>query len=361
MPSTKFNAIDFPLRVPEALQESFQKLNNPNKSNNNNVTLIRKSSRESSRQPRQRFNFNGFNGPVIRVTQDGDVDDDGGNSIDPPPPVTPGVFSCGHRGSDIFMNFINPSFPDKDDTVGSCVFKIDIARPEICQIRVDFVDTELQVPKTGNCIGQFMQVAGPIWPTGFSRLCGLNSDQHFYVHINREEEGETVDLIVNTVTQKNYKFGFWITQIDCSVETSIAAPAGCTQFHLGDQGTIKTFNFEGVQYLANQNYNICIRSELDACYMVFQVDANQFFLQMLLREDTNRGLMNRFRQSRDGSSNPAARGAEECGLDYIMIPGGRANASRIGEIVVMDNELIIMFLCTDSFQGLHMTGSVAAD
>ncbi len=69
-----------------------------------------------------------------------------------------GVYSCGHSGSEVFMNFINPSFPDSDDTVGSCVFKIVPNRPDICQIRVDFVDAELLAPKDGNCISQFLQV-----------------------------------------------------------------------------------------------------------------------------------------------------------------------------------------------------------
>ena len=127
------------------------------------------------------------------------------------------------------------------------------------------------------------KVAGPIWPTGFTRLCGINSDQHFYVHINPAAQGETVDLIINTVTRTRYKFGFWVTQIDCTVDSNLEAPPGCTQFHLGDQGTIKTFNFEGVQYLTNTNYRVCIRSELNACYMVFQVDSNQFFLQVTSR------------------------------------------------------------------------------
>ncbi len=112
----------------------------------------------------------------------------------------------------------------------------------------------------------FAQVAGPIWPTGFTRLCGVNSDQHFYVHINPEEQGDTIDIIINTVTRQGsydnsdkqicssmptvslfsrsrYKFGFWITQIDCSVDSNLEAPAGCTQFHQGDQVQFFPGNF----------------------------------------------------------------------------------------------------------------------
>ena len=47
-----------------------------------------------------------------------------------------------------------------------------------------------------------------------------------------------------------------LTQVDCSgVERSpIEAPKGCTQYYLGANGVVKSFNFEGVQYLTNHNY-----------------------------------------------------------------------------------------------------------
>ncbi len=50
------------------------------------------------------------------------------------------------------------------------------------------------------------------------------------------------------------------------------------------------------------------------------------------------GLFRR-RQNRESSSEdmPAARGADECGLDYVMIPGARGNASRIGTVRVLQN------------------------
>ena len=49
-------------------------------------------------------------------------------------------------------------------------------------------------------------------------------------------------------------------QIDCYDGSSVMAPGGCTQLHFGLEGIIKSFNFEGVQYLNNQNYHSCIRS-----------------------------------------------------------------------------------------------------
>ena len=77
-----------------------------------------------------------------------------------------------------------------------------------------------------------------------------------------------------------WKFGMWITQIDCEASSMIQAPSGCTQYYLGSDGVLKTFNFEGVQYLAKQNYRICIRSERGACHLKLDSDPNQFSLQV---------------------------------------------------------------------------------
>ena len=77
----------------------------------------------------------------------------------------------------------------------------------------------------------------------------------------------------------NYKLGIWITQIDCKENSGIEAPGGCSQYHFGNEGVIKTFNFEGVQYLADQNYKICIRSEPGACFIGYAADTNHFMLQ----------------------------------------------------------------------------------
>ena len=48
--------------------------------------------------------------------------------------INPGVYSCGHQGSEIFMNFINPHYPGHDNVAGTCHFRILPNRPEICQV-----------------------------------------------------------------------------------------------------------------------------------------------------------------------------------------------------------------------------------
>ena len=80
-----------------------------------------------------------------------------------------------------------------------------------------------------------------------------------------------------------YDWGIWITQINCNEASgNIEAPGGCTQYHFGDEGVIKSFNFEGVQYIGNQNYKICIRAAPRACFIGVYADPNHFMLQVYL-------------------------------------------------------------------------------
>ena len=110
----------------------------------------------------------------------------------------------------------------------------------IFQVRIDFVDTEMLTPTEGSCKDQYMSISGgcqgvskklctshnladyltstdiyvfynisgSIWPTGFGRICGINPDQHFYVHIRKEENFKHIDISITTVRiNKSYKFG----------------------------------------------------------------------------------------------------------------------------------------------------------
>lgn len=49
------------------------------------------------------------------------------------------------------------------------------------------------------------------------------------------------------------------------------APAGCLQYHTGITGVIQTMNFaDNGRHLADQDYNICIRQEIEMCSIVYE-------------------------------------------------------------------------------------------
>ena len=249
--------------------------------------------------------------------------------------IVPGVYSCGHQGKDQFINFINPHYPSHDNVAGTCHFRMVTAEPGVCQVRVDFVDTELLSPIEGDCVDQYLIISGSTWSTGFNKLCGINPDQHFYIHLDKHIGFQHVDFTITSVsTNVPYKFGLWITQIDCFDGSSVMAPGGCTQFHFGMEGIIKSFNFEGVQYLNNQNYKSCIRSERGSCYVEFQADANHFMLEPIevtemkkkMKKNTNVGFFStapRNKKKKLYSRPNAKAGDYSCAEDFLLIPGGQ--------------------------------------
>lgn len=74
----------------------------------------------------------------------------------------------------MFINFINPHYPGDDAASGTCHFRLLKNSPDVCQVRVDFVDTDMLTPDNGLCNEQYLLVTGTIWPLGFKRLCGIN-------------------------------------------------------------------------------------------------------------------------------------------------------------------------------------------
>ena len=140
----------------------------------------------------------------------------------PTPVNRNGVFSCSTSSSGITTNFVNPSYPGYDSNTGLCKFYL-ILNSGVCQVRVDFVDTQLLSPVRGECSQQSLQVTGTIFPLGVNNFCGVNTDQHFYIETVSRGEASYVEFSVDTRVAANYKWGLWITQISCDGTRTIQA------------------------------------------------------------------------------------------------------------------------------------------
>lgn len=57
------------------------------------------------------------------------------------------------------------------------------------------------------------------------------------------------------------------------------APNGCLQYYTGVSGTIRSFNYDGVngRHLSNQDYSICIRTENNFCGIAYSVCPTGFY------------------------------------------------------------------------------------
>ena len=88
-------------------------------------------------------------------------------------------------------NFVNPSYPNYSTTSELdnevCTFMLVISDSKVCQVRVDFVDTQLLQPINGECSQQYLTLNGPIWPLGVQKFCGKNDGQHFYIELDQQQ------------------------------------------------------------------------------------------------------------------------------------------------------------------------------
>ncbi|CAL8114962.1 unnamed protein product [Orchesella dallaii] len=173
-------------------------------------------------------------------------------------------------------------------------------------------------PVRGECLSQFFIVQGAIWPTGLPPLCGINNDQHFYLHLEPWYTNvSVVDFnLVTVVRGRPYRFGVWLTQIDCSAFNVLKAPEGCTQYFLAENGTIKSFNYEGYRYMNAQNYQICIRPVRGVCGIRYESSPGEFAVKKSVI--ANKDVMQR-----------SGIGSGVCGWDYILIPEGRSMISSV--------------------------------
>ena len=153
-------------------------------------------------------------------------------------------------------------------------------------------------------------------------LLQVNSEQHFYIETLEDGERE-IDFLVETSKSSDYKWGLWITQIFCDGTRTIQvdnqlrfmlneiynsqAPTGCFQYHFDTSGLMKSFNYEGGQYLNNQHYRICILASNDACQIEYTSEG-EFMLEKW-------GNYKTVPYTRAGAT------STYCVQDYLSIPG----------------------------------------
>jgi len=225
----------------------------------------------------------------------------------PTPENRNGVFSCGKSSSGVTTNFVNPSYPGYDSSTGACKFHL-VLHSDVCQVRVDFVDTAFLPPVNGECSLQKLTVGGSVWPIGVKSFCGVNSDQHFYIETLNDQTSKFIEFSVITEKSSDYKWGLWITQIFCDGTRTIQAPTGCFQYHFDYSGIVQSFNYAGGQYFNDQHYRICILASNDACRIDYRSEG-EFMLEKWGNYKTNP-------YTRAGVT------SQYCVRDYLQIPGG---------------------------------------
>lgn len=255
---------------------------------------------------------------------------------------------------------MNPAYPNSDTASTYCAFTVEVRDPNVCQVRIDFLEFNVDQPTDGLCLGDKLTVtAGGLNARSIPILCGNNKDQHMYVNIPRSDRQRSASLLMQTNGNGAYRWRMRLTHVSCAhtlpkigstvhstqpfraggltlgsnsltrrsddrsermlskfklvpiaqLKVTLPAPSGCLQYHNDPAGTIMSFNYG--QYLANMDYAICIERLPTTCKVVFRA-IDQFGISM-------------FGGARQYS---AGVGDGDCLYDYLSIPGGAQDGLR---------------------------------
>ncbi|KAI1290339.1 hypothetical protein HDE_08035 [Halotydeus destructor] len=258
--------------------------------------------------------------------------------------------SCHNVTSQKVVYFKNPSYPQADNQQNYCDLTVEIKDTNVCQLRLDFLDFQLDQPKNGNCMDDKLTVtASGVSTKSIPVLCGKNNNQHMYVHLDRANIDRSASILFKTNSIGPYRWHVRVTQIDCSrsalpaghsgdtstqgqsdhsftststvtkrrikrkipflqmatLKVSIPAPTGCLQFFTQSSGIVESFNFG--QYLNNMDYAICIERQPSTCKIIYSASDYEWNLDKYGGQKTVAGV-----------------GDMQCVTDYLLIPGGSA-------------------------------------
>jgi len=174
--------------------------------------------------------------------------------------------TCGTSISANTSYIRNPGYPSTytPSNAGTCVYTIQKANDDVCQLRLDFITMSGFVTGTNGACTDTFAAAGQ---TGKNppNICGTNTGYHMYVEFGTSST-DTV-TITNTwdttalATAKNYNI--LARQICCN--DNWKAPTNCVQYFTGTSGSIQSYNHQGSQFLQGMDYTNCIRTEDGYC------------------------------------------------------------------------------------------------
>ncbi|KAI9559161.1 hypothetical protein GHT06_015950 [Daphnia sinensis] len=139
-------------------------------------------------------------------------------------------------------------------------------RNPICQIRLDFEVFSIAGPNTQTvCATDNFRVSGTA--NRVPIICGQNVGQHMYLIAPSSTADIQLIFTLGTGTSQDRSWKIRTSLLACS-STSLLAPDDCLQYFTQSTGTVRSFNWREVspsaaapRQLANQDYNICFRTE----------------------------------------------------------------------------------------------------
>eukprot|EP00094_Tigriopus_californicus_P002403 TCALIF_02321-PA protein Name:"Protein of unknown function" AED:0.02 eAED:0.02 QI:56/0.87/0.66/1/0.75/0.88/9/60/293 len=171
-------------------------------------------------------------------------------------------------------------------SVMECQYEICKCAPDVCRIRLDFLQhtlvgpvigtTESGIEDSGNAIGDCITDTFSVKnPRAKSPpdICGFNNGQHMIYDM--ASPCSSLDFVLGGGGQAR-NWDIKVTQYKCG-EEDVAGPLGCLQYFSNPMGRISSYNFpttsttvdENTTHLSRQTYSMCIRREAGMCAICY--------------------------------------------------------------------------------------------
>ncbi|KAK4320530.1 hypothetical protein Pmani_008594 [Petrolisthes manimaculis] len=203
--------------------------------------------------------------------------------------------TCG--GSTTYNNtyFVNPGYSGTDTGTGACTISVNRVNSNICQLRLDFINFEVDQPdEDGNCVTDFLTVSDSTVPM----ICGDNTGQHMYVDVDPAGGPIRVTVDRSAASTTNRLWNIKISQIECNSAN------------------------RGTRQIANTNYGVCVEMADGYCGIIWErntTGGDYGFSMTGNPAGLPPGIL--------GTPDASETGTTNCMTDYVIIPGGVTDAS----------------------------------
>lgn len=181
------------------------------------------------------------------------------------------ISNCGSTVQNNCTYIQNPGFPSFQTSTQQCTYNFGRIADDLCQIRLDFISTQMGVDDVGLCTDSVTVTS----PTGVNPpvVCGNLDGQHMYIETG--DAGNAGSIAFNYAAAGTQRHRIKVTYYECN---SLAkAPAFCTQYFTGITGRFQSYAYASEVMLHEQRYRTCFRREQGYCNTDFSATELESF------------------------------------------------------------------------------------
>lgn len=200
---------------------------------------------------------------------------------------------CGFESNKEFVYFKSPAYPELSNTSAECHFRVKLL-PDVCQIRVDFLDFQTQNKTNGICDQDHqLQILTPFQRAYIpvKTFCGnIHKEEnpartdlnHIYINFDDIPMDSNFSEAVHhkkpfidfkmTSLKSPTRWNMRMIQVQCD-GAPLQAPAGCGQFYNSQNGTVKSLDIGELG--ENVKLTSCIRTDTTACAIRYKIKQMQ--------------------------------------------------------------------------------------